>query len=93
MKRDQAVVSQRNEEPIKFVKSTTNDNNKPAETKEDNQSPRTSKEKGARTESVGQKTNALSAERRHQHGRNRIAQKDNPFQVQRIFLWLLFLLF
>jgi hypothetical protein len=25
-----------NEEPIKFVKSTTNDNNKPAETKEDN---------------------------------------------------------
>ena len=26
----------RNEEPIKFVKSTTNDNNKPAETKEDN---------------------------------------------------------
>jgi hypothetical protein len=26
----------RNEEPIKCVKSTTNDNNKPAETKEDN---------------------------------------------------------
>jgi hypothetical protein len=41
-----------NEEPIKFVKSTTNDNNKPAETKEDNQLPRTSKEKGARIESV-----------------------------------------
>jgi hypothetical protein len=35
----------RNEEPIKFFKSTTNDNNKPGETKEDNQLPRTSKEK------------------------------------------------
>jgi hypothetical protein len=41
-----------NEEPIKFVKNTTNDNNKPVETKEDNQPPRTSKENGARTESV-----------------------------------------
>jgi hypothetical protein len=40
------------EEPIKFVKSTTNENNKPAETKEDNQLPGMSKEKGARTESV-----------------------------------------
>ena len=43
------------EEPIKFVKSITNDDNKPAETKEDNQPLRTSKEKGARTESVEQK--------------------------------------
>jgi hypothetical protein len=42
----------RNEEPIKFVKSTTNDYNKPAETKEENQSSRTSKEKGSRIESV-----------------------------------------
>ena len=48
----------RNKETIKFVKanvhvkSTTNDNNKPAKTKEDNQMPRTSKEKGARTESI-----------------------------------------
>jgi hypothetical protein len=33
----------RNKEPIKFVKSTTNENNKAAETKEDNQSPRMSK--------------------------------------------------
>jgi hypothetical protein len=41
-----------NEEPIKFVKSATNDNNKPVETKEDNQSPRTTKEKGARIEYV-----------------------------------------
>jgi hypothetical protein len=41
----------RNKEPIKFVKasvrvkSTTNDNNKPAEKKEGNQPPRTSKKK------------------------------------------------
>jgi hypothetical protein len=40
-----------NEESIKFVKSTTNDNNNPAETKEYNQPPRMSKEKGARIES------------------------------------------
>ena len=39
------------EEPIKFVKNTTNDDNKPAETKEDNQPPKTSKGKGARIES------------------------------------------
>jgi hypothetical protein len=67
-----------NEEPIKFVKSTTNDNNKPAETKEDNQSPKTSKEKGARTESVERRNNALSAERCHQQGRNRFAQRKQP---------------
>jgi hypothetical protein len=42
----------RNEEPIKFVKSTTNGNNKSAETKDDNQPPKMSKEKGARIESV-----------------------------------------
>jgi hypothetical protein len=41
-----------NEETIKFVKSITNDNNKPAETKEDNQPPGTSKEKGVRIEFV-----------------------------------------
>jgi hypothetical protein len=39
------------EEPIKFVKSTTNDDNKLAETKEDNQPPKTSKGKGVRTKS------------------------------------------
>ena len=50
-----------NEEPIKFVKSTTNDNNKPAKTKEDKQPPRTSKEKGARTKSVEQRNSALLA--------------------------------
>ena len=60
----------RNKESIKFVKSTTNDNNKPAETKEDNQPPRMSKEKGARIESVERRNNALSTERRHQQERN-----------------------
>jgi hypothetical protein len=69
----------RNEEPIKFVKCTTNNNNKPARTKEDNQPPRTSKVKDARTESVEQRSNALTVERRHQPGRNRFAQRRQPF--------------
>jgi hypothetical protein len=60
----------RDEEPIKFVKCTTNDNNKPTETKKDNQPPRMSKEKGARTESIEQINSALPAERHYQHGRN-----------------------
>jgi hypothetical protein len=68
-----------NEEPIKFVKSTTNDNNKFVETKEDNQPPRTSKEKGARIESVERRNNALSAGRHHQQERNRFAQRRQPF--------------
>ena len=55
----------RNEEPIKFVKSTTNDNNKPAETKEDNQLPKRSKEKGARIDFVERRNNALFAGRHH----------------------------
>jgi hypothetical protein len=76
-----------NEEPIKFVKSTTNDNNKPAETKEDNQPPRTSKEKGARIESVEQRNNALSAERRHQQERNRFAQRRQPFSRYKEFFY------
>jgi hypothetical protein len=69
----------RNKEPIKFVKSTTNDNNKPTETKEDNQPPRTSKEKGARIEFVEQINSAFPAERCHQHGRNRFLKEDNHF--------------
>jgi hypothetical protein len=68
----------RNEEPIKFVKCTTNSNNEPVETKEDNQPPRTSKEKDAITKSLEQRNNALAAERRHQHGRNRFAQTRQP---------------
>jgi hypothetical protein len=68
-----------NEEPINFVKSTTNDNNQSVETKEDNQPPRTSKEKGARIESVEQRNNALSTGRRHQQERNRFAQRRQPF--------------
>ena len=45
-----------NEEPIKFVKSTTNDNNKSAETKEDNQPPRMIKEKGSRVNLQNEET-------------------------------------
>jgi hypothetical protein len=60
----------RNEEPIKFVKCTSNNNNKPIGTKQDNQLPRMSKEKDARTESVEKRSNVLTAERRHQPGRN-----------------------
>jgi hypothetical protein len=76
-----------NEEPIKFVKSTTNDNNKPAETKEDNQPPRSSKVKDARSESVEQRSNALTAERRHQPGRNRFAQRRQPFSKYKEFFY------
>jgi hypothetical protein len=64
----------RNKEPIKFVKSTTNNNNKPTETEEDNQSPIRSKEKGARAESIEQRNNALPSQGNHQHGRNQPAQ-------------------
>jgi hypothetical protein len=76
-----------NEEPIKFVKSTTNDNNKSTETKEDNQPPRTSKEKGARIESVERRNNALSAGRRHQQERNRFAQRRQPFSRYKEFFY------
>jgi hypothetical protein len=69
----------RNKEPIKFVKSSTNDNNKPVETKEDNQPPGTIKGKSARTESVEQRNNALRTQRHHQHERNRFAQRRQPF--------------
>jgi hypothetical protein len=51
-----------NEEPIKFVKSTTNDNNNPVETKQDNQLPRSSKVKDARSKSIEQRINVLTAE-------------------------------
>jgi hypothetical protein len=76
-----------NKDFIKFVKSTTNDDNKPAETKEDNQSPRMSKEKGARTESVEQGNNALPAQRHHQHGRNRFTQRRQPFSRYKEFFY------
>jgi hypothetical protein len=82
-----------NKEPIKFVKasvhvkSTTNDNNKPAETKEDNQPPRTSERKSARTESVEQRNNALPAQRHHQHERNRFTQRRQPFPRYKEFFY------
>jgi hypothetical protein len=77
----------RNEEPIKFVKCTTNDNHKLAKTKEDNQSPRMSKEKGARAESVEQRNNVLPTERCHQHGRNRFSQRRQPFSRYKEFFY------
>jgi hypothetical protein len=76
-----------NEEPIKFVKSTTNDNNNPAETKEDNQLPRSSKVKDARSESVEQRSNVLTTERCHQSGRNRFSQRRQPFSRYKEFFY------
>jgi hypothetical protein len=87
MKRDQAVRRLVNEEPIKFVKSTTNDNNKPVETKEDNQQPRMSKENGVRIEYVERRNNALSAKRRHQQERNRFVQRRQPFSRYKEFFY------
>jgi hypothetical protein len=74
-----------NKESIKFV--AANDNNKSAETKEDNQPPRRSKEKGARTESVEQINNTPSAQGNHQHGRNRPAQRRQPFSRYKDFFY------
>jgi hypothetical protein len=54
-----------NKESIKFVKSTTNDNNKPAETKEENQPPRRSEGKSTRTEYVEKINNTPSAQGNH----------------------------
>jgi hypothetical protein len=76
-----------NEEHIKFVKSTTNDNNNPIETKEDNQLPRSSKVKDAISESVEQRSNVLTAEQCHQSGRNRFAQRRQPFSRYREFFY------
>jgi hypothetical protein len=77
----------RNEEPIKFVKSITNDNNKPVEIKEDNQQPRMSKENGVRTESVGRRNNVLSTKRCHQQERNQFVQRRQPFSRYKIFFY------
>jgi hypothetical protein len=76
-----------NEEPIKFVKSTTNDNKKPTEIKEDNQPPRTSKEKGFKIEYVERRNNALSAERCHQQEGNQFAQRRQPFSRYKEFFY------
>jgi hypothetical protein len=76
-----------NKESIKFVKSTTIDNNKPAETKEDNQPPRRNEEKGTRTESVEQRNNTPSAQGNHQHGRNRPDQIRQSFSRYKYFFY------
>jgi hypothetical protein len=54
-----------NKESIKFVKSTTIGNNKPAETKEENQPPRRSEGKATRTEYVEQINNTPSTQGNH----------------------------
>jgi hypothetical protein len=82
-----SIGQPRNKEPIKFVKSSTNDNNRPAETKEDNKPPGRSKEKGARTESVEQGNNALPAQGHHQHERNQFAQRRQPFSRYKEFFY------
>jgi hypothetical protein len=66
-------------EPIKFVKSTINDDNEPVETKEDNQPPKTSKGKGARIESEERRNNVLSTKRSYQQERNQFVQRRQPF--------------
>ena len=76
-----------NEEPIKFVKCTTNDNNKPAETKEDNQPPKMIKGKGARIESEERRNNVLSTKRRHQQERNQFVQRRQPFSRYKEFFY------
>ena len=74
-------------ESIKFVKSTTIDNKKPTETKEDNQPPRRSKEKGAITKSIEQGNNTIPAQGNHQHGRNRFSQRRQPFSRYKEFFY------
>jgi hypothetical protein len=76
-----------NKESINFVKTTTNDSIKPAETKEDNQLPRRSKEKGAKNEFVEQRNNTPSAQRNCHHGRNRPAQRRQPFSRYKDFFY------
>jgi hypothetical protein len=69
----------RNKEFINFVKSTTTENNKPADTKEGNQPPRRSEGKDTRTESEEKTNITLSAQEHHHHGINRLAQGRQPF--------------
>ena len=76
-----------NKESIKFVKSTTINNKKPAETKEDNQPPRRSEKKGIIIESVETRNNTPSAQGNHQHGRNRPTQRREPFSRYKDFFY------
>jgi hypothetical protein len=76
-----------NKESIKFVKSTTIDNNKPIETKEYNQPPRRSEEKGTRNVSVEQRNSTPSTQGNHQHGRDRLAQRRKPFSRYKDFFY------
>ena len=76
-----------NKEPIKFVKSTIYDNKKLAKTKEDNQWPRRSNERGTRTETIDQRNNVLYVQRKHQHERNRPSQRRQTFTRNKTFFY------
>jgi hypothetical protein len=76
-----------NKESIKFVKYTFIDNKKYGETKEDNQPSRKSERKITRTESVEQINNTPSAQRNHQNGTNRLAQRRQPFSRYKGFFY------
>jgi hypothetical protein len=66
--------------------STTIDNKKLVETKEDKQLPR-SEEKNTRTESIKQRNNTPSSQGNHHHGRNRPAQRRQPFSRYKYFFY------
>jgi hypothetical protein len=76
-----------NKEPIKFVKSSTSDNKKHVETKEDNQLPGRSNERGTRTKTIDQRNNVLSVQRNHQHGINRPSQRRQLFSRYKGFFY------
>jgi hypothetical protein len=78
-----------NTKSIKFVKSTIIDNNHSIETEKDNHPPRRNERKSMRTEYVDQinNTNTSSSQRNHQHGRNRLTQRRQPFSRYKGFFY------
>jgi len=76
-----------NKESIKFVNSTCIGNNKYGETKEDNQPPRKSEGRSTKIEIVEQRNNIPSTQRNHHHGRNRPAQRRQPFYRYKGFFY------
>jgi hypothetical protein len=76
-----------NKESIKFVKYTIIDNHKSTETKGDNQQPRRSEGKCTKTESEEKRNSTPSTQGNHQHGRNRLAQRRQPFSRYKEFFY------
>ena len=87
MKRDQAVGSQELKNLSSLSKAQPMTIKKPAETKEDNQPPKTSKGKGARIESEERRNNVLSTKRHHQQERNQFVQRRQPFSRYKEFFY------